>query len=163
MLCGGPLPYVRRKATVAVAGDGIRAGTRAPTVAAMNRLRLGLPLSLVLLLGLLAVPRVVLHDLDVLHEGTAVNALFVFLPLFVWIVVAARWSGRPFVSLLAVGGVYGVGLGLVHNVLWSRRDLPDGLPVRAAASVSSLFTGLALGALCGALAWLLDRAVRRSR
>ncbi|WP_326639701.1 hypothetical protein OG884_33965 [Streptosporangium sp. NBC_01755] len=41
-------------------------------------------------LALLAAPRVVLHDLDVIHEGTFVNALFVFVPGCCYRVSATR-------------------------------------------------------------------------
>lgn len=53
-----------------------------------KRRRLGLPLVAIIGLALLAAPRVILHDLDIIHEGTAINALFVFLPPVVWIIVA---------------------------------------------------------------------------
>jgi hypothetical protein len=142
--------------------------------------RLGLPVSAVVVLGLLAAPRVVLHDLDILSEGSLVNSLFVFVPLLIWIVVAVLRSANPFVSLLAVGGVYGVCLLVVHNVLWSRMwegdpprlggNLEGRLPaateeliLRGAMSLTSLFTGLAVGTVCGALAWAITRARPRGR
>ena len=147
---------------------------------AHSKPRVGLPVSAVVVLGLLAAPRVVLHDLDVLREGSLVNSLFVFVPLLIWIVVAVLRSANPFVSLLAAGGVYGVCLLVVHNVLWSRTwegdpprlggNLEGRLPaateeliLRGAMSLTGLFTGLAVGTVCGALAWAVTRARSRGR
>ncbi|MEU4421707.1 hypothetical protein AB0F81_13870 [Actinoplanes sp. NPDC024001] len=129
-------------------------------------------------LGLLAAPRAIFHDLDLVREGTLVNAALVFVPLLIWIVVAARRAARPFLTLLAAGGVYGACLALVHNVFWSRAfegDPPalggnlagrlspgaEDLLFRGAMSVTSLFTGLAVGAVCGAVAWGVTRLLRR--
>jgi hypothetical protein len=139
--------------------------------------RLGLPTTVIVALGLLAAPRVVLHDLGVVAEGTPVNAVLVFLPLLVWVAVAVRRSPKPFPSLLAVGGVHGLCLLVVHNLLWNRAwagdpprlggnltgRLPEALEemvLRAAMSVSSFFTGLAVGTVCGVVAWAITR-VRR--
>jgi hypothetical protein len=140
-------------------------------------MKLGMPIWLIATLALLAVPRVVLHDLDIIHEGTAVNALLVFAPLLVWLIVAVAGSTNPFLSLLATGLVYGLCLALAHNVFWSRSvgdDPPrlggnaaDRLPAvgeelvfRGAATVSSLFTGVAVGTLCGAVAWAVAWLLR---
>ncbi|MEU4689547.1 hypothetical protein [Actinoplanes sp. NPDC023714] len=112
-------------------------------------------------LGLLAVPRAVLHDLDLVHEGTAVNAALVFVPLLIWILVAVLRAGNPFLTLLAAGGVYGVCLAVVHNVFWSPAPGAGELLLRVAMTVSSLFTGVAVGALCGVIAWGLARVPRR--
>src|SRR5690625_6799813 len=58
--------------------------------------RLGLPLWTLAILALLGVPRVVLHDLGVIHEGTAPNLLLVVAPPLVWIaVVLAARVRRP--------------------------------------------------------------------
>ncbi|XVV14872.1 hypothetical protein ACQP2X_11225 [Actinoplanes sp. CA-131856] len=119
-------------------------------------MNLGLRLWVIVLLGLLAAPRAVLHDLDLIHEGTGVNAALVFVPLLVWVAVAVRWSTNPFLSLLAAGGVYGTALAVIHNLLWDG----DAVLLRGAITVSSLFTGLAVGAICGAVAWLVSR-IRR--
>src|SRR5699024_6490245 len=53
--------------------------------------KLGLPMIGIIALALLAVPRVVLHDLGVITEGTWVNAIFVFVPPLIWIAVMAWW------------------------------------------------------------------------
>src|SRR5690625_7970466 len=52
--------------------------------------RLGLPLWTLAILALLGVPRVVLHDLGVIHEGTAPNLLLVVAPPLVWIAVRSE-------------------------------------------------------------------------
>lgn len=120
-------------------------------------------------LALLGVPRVILHDLDLVHEGTFVNLLLVVVPLIIWIAVALRArAARPFSTLLAVGGVYGVLLAITHQLLWNvgfdgnpprlggnLADLSPGAQeviFRAAGGFSSLFTGLAVGAVAGLVA-----------
>jgi hypothetical protein len=142
--------------------------------------RLGLPAWLILTLGLLAAPRAVLHDLDIVNEGSPVNALLVFGPLVVWVVVAVRLAGNPFLALLAAGGVYGICLAAVHNIFWGRTwsgDPPrlggnlegrlssgaEELLLRGATILSSLFTGLAVGTICGITAWAIKRLIRRRR
>ncbi|WP_084958451.1 hypothetical protein [Thermoactinospora rubra] len=128
-------------------------------------------------LALLAVPRVVLHDLGVLQEGTFVNAVFVFLPPLVWIGVAV-WTRvpNPFLTLLTVGACYGVFLAVTHQLLWGAawgeagpslggnlRDLAPGVQavlLRGFAVVSSLFTGVVVGALSGLVAWVARRVLR---
>ena len=145
-----------------------------------QRHRLGLPFWAVLGLALLAVPRVVLHDLDMIHEGTAINALFVFVPPVVWIgVVLWRRVPNPFVTLLVVGLAYGVFLALGHQLLWSGNvganpprlggnlaDLDPSIQeviFRVFATISSLFTGLIVGAISGLIAWGLQVVTRSGR
>ncbi|WP_232323897.1 hypothetical protein [Catenuloplanes japonicus] len=137
-------------------------------------MNLGLRFPALIALALLAVPRAVLHDMKIIHEGTAVNLLFVAVPLLVWIVVVvlAR-TPRPFLTLLAVGAIYGVGLALVHQVFWDvdvrlGGNLAGRLPIaaeqgimRAFAAVSSLFTGLLTGAVTGLVAWAISAVQTR--
>ena len=139
---------------------------------------LGLPFLAVVGLALIAAPRVVLHDLGVIQEGTFVNSLFVFVPPLVWIaVVLWRRVPNPFLTLLVVGAVYGVLLMLGHQILWTTAW--DGAPpslggnlgglsptaqeviVRGFAAVSSLITGTLVGAVCGLVAWAIDKLLRR--
>ncbi|MET0423025.1 MAG: hypothetical protein ABW046_04085 [Actinoplanes sp.] len=131
-------------------------------------MRTSLPWPVLLLLALLALPRAVLHDLHVIDERTAVNLLLAVVPPLIWIVVvvAARVT-RPFPALLVVGGLYGVLLAAVHQILWSRNladrpvtDLPE-FVLRTFAAVSSLFTGLLVGAVAGLLAWAARRVTSR--
>lgn len=80
-----------------------------------RRTRLGLPLIAMVGLALLAAPRVVLHDLDLISEGGLPNAVFVFLPPLIWIaVVLWKRPPNPFLTLLTVGAFYGVILALGH-------------------------------------------------
>lgn len=134
---------------------------------------LGLPVWAIGLLALLAVPRVVAHDLNLV--GPVVNGLLVFVPLVVWIVVALwRRVPNPLLTLLAVGVAYGVLLAVTHQVLWTQSfagDPPrlggnlegvlfpaaEAVLLRGFAVVSSLFTGVLVGAATGAVAWLLSR------
>lgn len=129
-------------------------------------------------LALLAVPRVVLHDLHVIEEGSAVNALLVFGPPVVWIAVVLRARvANPFLTLLAVGAWYGLFLALGHQLLWETSfgdDPPrlggnlagrlspgaEELVLRAFATVSSLFTGVLVGAVTGLAGWGLTRLTR---
>lgn len=140
---------------------------------------LGLSTIAIVALALLAAPRVVLHDLEVISEGTWVNTLLVFVPPLVWIVVALwRQVPNPFRTLLAVGLVYGVLLAAGHQALWhvsfaddpprlggNLADLDPGLQsviMRAFSVVSSIVTGTLVGAVSGLIAWALGAAARRS-
>lgn len=142
--------------------------------------RLGLPFVALVGLALLAVPRVVLHDLDLIAEGTLLNAVFVFGPAIVWIVVV--WALRvpnPFLTLVVVGALYGIFLALGHQLLWNVNtggtqpqlggNLSDVDPVlesvifRVFATISSLFTGVIVGAISGLVAWGLSAITRRAR
>jgi hypothetical protein len=120
-----------------------------------------------IVLALLAVPRAVLHDLDIIHERTLVNLLFVVVPLLVWIAVTfLSRVPKPFLSLLTVGGIYGVALAAVHQIFWDRTITADAasrapeLVLRAFATASSVFTGLITGAVAGLIAWGLTRLTR---
>ncbi|WP_017556082.1 hypothetical protein [Nocardiopsis baichengensis] len=125
-------------------------------------------------LALLGVPRVIAHDLEVV--GPAANALLVWAPLTVWVVVALwRRVPNPLLTLLAVGVAYGVLLGVTHQVLWAWAfDTPpalggnlqgvlppavEALVVRGFSLVSSLAVGTLVGTGCGVVAWLVSRAV----
>jgi hypothetical protein len=140
--------------------------------------RFGLPVSVLVGLALLAVPRVVLHDLGVVQEGTLVNGLLVFGPSAVWIVTAVLTRvPNPLLTLVAVGVIYGVFLATGHQVLWNTAwagDPPqlggnlagqlstaaESLILRAAAALSSLVTGSLVGAVSGLVAWGLARGRR---
>ena len=142
------------------------------------RASLGLPLWGVVALPLLAVPRVVLHDLGMLSGVGA--ALLALGPCVVWIaVVLSPRVPSPLRTLLVVGAGYGVVLAVVHNLTWAhafdqvprlggnlRGVLPPGvneLLLRTATSVSSLFTGLLVGLVCGLVATGLRALLRSSR
>ncbi len=140
---------------------------------------LGLPLPAIIGLALLATPRVVFHDLHLIEEGSFVNALFVFVPLAVWIfVVLWKKVPNPFLTLLVVGAFYGFFLMLGHQLLWSYAFAGDepslggnlqhlgaetqGWIIRGFAAVSSLVTGTLVGAVTGLVAWAAQR-VRAQR
>lgn len=144
----------------------------------MSRATRKLGFSWPVLIGLaaLAAPRVVLHDLGVIEEGTFVNGLFVFLPPLCWIAaVLWRRPPHPFLTTVVVGAIYAVFLAAGHQLLWDENvgatapalggNLADLAPsaqegiLRTAATVSSLVTGTVVGAVTGAFAALLCRLV----
>ncbi|WP_327002573.1 hypothetical protein OHA72_46890 [Dactylosporangium sp. NBC_01737] len=144
----------------------------------MTRPRRALGFSWPVLVGLaaLAAPRVALHDLGVIEEGSFVNGLLVFLPPLCWIAaVLLKRPAHPFVTVLVIGALYGVFLAAGHQLLWDTAfdgntptlggNLTDVGPtvqsgiVRTVAAVSSLVTGTIVGAVTGAVAALLCRLV----
>lgn len=131
-------------------------------------------------LALLAAPRVVLHDLGIIEEGTVVNGLFVFLPPIIWIaVVVGRGVARPLLTLVLVGLCYGAILVIGHQLLWDlnlgSREIRLGgnlaglepgaqeIIIRVFAGLSSVVTGLVVGMIAAVVAWLIatvrDRVV----
>ncbi|MFG1945917.1 hypothetical protein [Nonomuraea sp. NPDC048826] len=135
-----------------------------------------LGMSPIAILGLaaLGVPRVVAHDLG--PVGPVVNAVLVFLPVVIWLgVVLWRRVPNPFLTLLAIGGAYGVLLAVAHQLFWGAAfDDPPQLGgnlagalspgaeealMRTFAFGSSLFTGVLVGVVTGLVGWLLARAV----
>ncbi|WP_460663614.1 hypothetical protein [Kribbella swartbergensis] len=138
--------------------------------------RLGLSFPVIFLLALLAVPRVVAHDLDLV--GPAVNAVLVFAPLAVWLAVAvAARVPNPIWTLTVVGLTYGVLLAIGHQVLWTwaideeprlggnLADVPESVQAlifRGFAVISSIVTGTLVGTAVGVVAWLINRARGRT-
>ncbi|MEU8365983.1 hypothetical protein [Micromonospora tulbaghiae] len=137
-----------------------------------GRRTLGFPWPAVVALAALAAPRVVLHDLDVVPEGTAVAALLAVGPPLCW-VAAVLWRRppRPFLTMVVIGALYGVFLAAGHQVFWDSSlgmDAPGlaGLEpgaretlLRGAAVMSSLVTGTMVGVIAGAVAVLLSRVL----
>lgn len=140
--------------------------------------RVGLSWWIVVGLGALAAPRVFLHDLDIVSEGTLINAAFVFIPPLVWIAVALwRRVPSPVLTLTAVGLVYGILLALGHQLMWNEAfadnppqlggNLEDLDPatqevvMRGFAVVSSVLTGTGVGLVSGAIAWAIRWVMRR--
>ncbi|MBC3193245.1 hypothetical protein H7X46_19485 [Pseudonocardia sp. C8] len=129
-------------------------------------------------LAALGVPRVVAHDLG--PVGGVTNALLVFVPIAVWLVVVV-WRGvpQPFTTLVVVGLIYGVLVGVTHQLLWPWAfDSPprlggtlagalsptaEAIVLRAFAFGSSLLTGLVVGIVTGAVGWVLLRIRRGQR
>lgn len=140
---------------------------------------IGLPVLAVVGLAAIAVPRIVAHDLALVAPGSPANMLLAIIPLATWIVVATLWSKRPVLSLLVVGGLYGVALAVVHNLSWGVvfGDSPPRLGgnlegvlapaleqvlMRGAIVGSGLVTGVATGVACGLLAWGIQAIARRA-
>ena len=131
--------------------------------------RLGLPLWAIVALALLSVPRIFAHDLGL--DGGPLPALLTFVPVVVWVtVVLLARVPSPLMTLLAVGAVYGVALGDVHNLLWDEVFGENGpalgnldadaaeVALRIATLVSSLFTGVMVGLISGLVATGLRKA-----
>jgi len=160
---------------------------RTPTVKSMEmtnhaqsrrHYQLGLPLWQVAALAALAMPRALVHDAGVSVPGP-VQALLVVVPPAIWVAVAVlRRIPTPVTTLLVVGGLYGLGLAVVHNLYWSEAfgDRPpelggnlagqlapgtEELVLRIAATASSLLTGLVVGLICGLVAALAVRLKSR--
>ncbi|MFI7025274.1 hypothetical protein [Micromonospora sp. NPDC049900] len=143
------------------------------TTTSPHRSALGLPLLALVGLALLGLPRVVLHDLGLVHERTFVNLLLVVVPPVVWITVAlVRRVPNPFLTLLVVGLCHGVLLAVAHQLLWDVAfDEPPTLGgnltglapgaqtvvVRFSATISSVFTGVIVGVVTGLVAWAMSR------
>lgn len=153
--------------------------SHATSTSSSLRTTLGLPLIAIVGLALLAAPRVPLHDLDVIEEGSFVNSLFVFVPPVIWVAVAVlKRVPNPLLTLLAIGLCYGILLALGHQILWEESfggDPPqlggnlsdlnptlEALIIRSFAVVSSVFTGLIVGAISGLVAWGLSTVLQRS-
>ena len=141
-----------------------------------NRRERALGFSWPALVGLaaLAVPRVVLHDLRVIEEGTFVNGLFVFVPLACWIAaVLWRRPPHPFRTVVVIGAIYGVFLAAGHMLFWDTAfdggpfedvDSSQEAALRGQVVVTSVLTGTAVGVITGAVALIFLRLTRpRSR
>ena len=128
-------------------------------------------------LSLLGLPRVILHDLSVIEEGTFFNSLLVFVPVIVWIIYILRRKVKaPFLSMLLLCIIYGIILGITHQILWTQ-SFPEGvqlggnlseLPaavsnaiIRGFAFLSSITTGTIMGLALGAVTWLLNQLLNR--
>jgi len=132
--------------------------------------KLGLPLSVLLLLAVLPIPRALGHDLKLLDEGDLVNKILVFVPLIVWVVVVLwKKAPKPFMTLLAVGLIYGILLGIVHQITWVgfwNGNIPsvggslagqispttEAIILRIVTFISSVITGLLTGVIIGVIA-----------
>jgi hypothetical protein len=131
--------------------------------------------SILALIGLaaLGVPRVILHDLHVIEEGSAVTWLFAVGPVAVWILAAVlRKVPNPFLTVLVIGAIFGVMLVITHQLLWGLAfqggtpSIGDGATAtmipRFAAIPSGLFTGAITGAIGGLIAWGIQAITKRS-
>ncbi len=123
-------------------------------------------------LALLGIPRVILHDLQLVSLDSLLYRVLAIGSLLVWLVYAlCTKSDRPFRHLLTFGVIFGLMLAVTHQITWVEAwgDSPpqlggnlagvlhpvlEGLVVRVGAFMSSLFTGVAIGAVLGGIAWL---------
>ena len=137
---------------------------------------LGFSWPVLVALSALAAPRVVLHDLDVITEGSFVNGLFVFVPPVCW-VAAVLWRrpARPFTTVVVIGALYGVFLAVGHQLLWDAAfggvapTLGGSLGgidpataeaiLRTETVVVSLLTGTLVGVITGGVALVIGRIV----
>lgn len=137
---------------------------------------LGFSWPVLVALAALAAPRVVLHDLGVITEGSVVNGLFVFVPPACW-VAAVLWRrpARPFTTVVVIGALYGVFLAVGHQLLWDAAfgGVPPTLGgslggidpgtaeaiLRTETVVVSLLTGTLVGVITGGVALVIGRIV----
>ncbi|MFJ6154433.1 hypothetical protein [Micromonospora profundi] len=136
----------------------------------LGRRTLGFSWPVLVALAALAAPRVVLHDLHVVEEGSVATVLLAVVPSICW-VAAVLWRRppRPFLTVVVIGAIYGVLLAVGHQVLWNQAF--DGVApslgevdpraqegiLRVAAVFSSLVTGVLVGVVTGAVAAALSR------
>lgn len=145
-----------------------------PAPIAPRRRPLGFsPLALVGLAAV-ALPRVILHDLHLIAEGSPITWLLAVGPVALWIAVSlAKRVPNPFLTVLVIGAVFGVMLVVTHQLLWdvafqgAPPTLGEGrggaLIPRIAAIPSGLFTGAMIGAIGGLVAWGLQSLIHRRR
>ncbi|WP_040979387.1 hypothetical protein [Oceanobacillus jeddahense] len=138
---------------------------------------LGVPVLTLIVLSLLGVPRVILHDLSIIEEGSTVNSLLVFIPIIIWLAyIVLKNVNKPFLSLLLTGFFYGIFLAIVHQILWNVAmdtsiqlggnfsNLPQAVSniiVRTFAFFSGVTTGIVVGAITGAVGSLLNFVKKR--
>lgn len=136
--------------------------------------QLGLPWWAVTGLAALALPRILLHDLDVPLAGFILTVLAV-VPLVVWIAAVVRAKvPSPVLTMVTIGGVYGVAYAVIENLRWDRLFpagaglgglVGDGatvgseLALRIHVTASSIFTGLVVGLVTGLVAVIVSRVV----
>lgn len=136
--------------------------------------RKALGFSVLALIGLAAValPRVILHDLHIIDEGSAVTWVLAIGPVALWITLAVvKKVPNAFLTVLVIGVIFGVMLVVTHQVLWNfaYEGNPPSLGNSAAATVipriaavfSGLFTGAIIGAIGGLIAWGIQALSKR--
>lgn len=137
--------------------------------------KLGIGVIELFILSLLGIPRVLLHDLSILEEGTLVNTFFVFGPIIIWISYLLYKNVRaPFLSMFILCVIYGILLALTHQIFWIQAfpepvqlggnlsELPDVVSatiIRSFAVLSSLTTGTMMGVILGTFIWILNKLI----
>jgi hypothetical protein len=101
-----------------------------------------LPAWLMLVLVALGLPRTVLADLDVVApESSLLYYVLALVPFAVWLVVAVvRTSRRPVMDFVVLGGLYGLSLVVVHQVLWSVGPSLGHHPPDSAVAFADMFS-----------------------
>ena len=129
--------------------------------------KLGVGFFELIILSLLGLPRIILHDLSLIEEGTFINGLLVCMPIIIWITyILVKNVETPFLSMFILCCMYGVFLALTHQILWLQSfpepvqfggnlsNVPPAVSngiARVFAFLSSLTTGAVLGVILGAV------------
>lgn len=139
-----------------------------------------IPLWILVLLALISVPRVIVHDLDILPLDSVLYQFMAIIPLAIYLGLAIlRHNKRPIYDFLVLGLFYGVFLATIHLVLWDASwgnnppTLGDKLEgvldpaaeialFKAAVLHSSIVTGIVLGGVFGLIA-LTAQKIRLKR
>ncbi len=132
---------------------------------------------LFIILAALMMPRVVAHDLRLFDSNSTAYQAMALIPLLIWLVVVLmRKTKQPIHDYLILGGLYGLFLGLTHQITWEAawgsnpphlggnmvsliNPMIESLLMRFATLLSSLGTGLATGLIFG----LIGTAAQRLR
>lgn len=123
-------------------------------------------------LATLGLPRVILHDLRIIHEADLASWILALGPVAVWVAVAVKKRvPHPFLTVLVIGLIFAVMLTITHQLLWGflysdnpaiLENQPIGPVVpRLAAIPGGLFAGVLLGSVGGLVAWGLQAALGR--
>ena len=131
---------------------------------------LSLPFSILFLLALLGLPRVIAHDLGWVEPGSMFNALLAIVPPIVWVIVVLSKTSRPFTPLLWIGVIYGLLLGITHQILWTAAfdsppalggNLKDVTPLvnSVITRVFAFFSSIATGVVIGLIVALIGTAI----
>lgn len=135
----------------------------------------GMKLIEIVVLALLGLPRIVLHDLSIIEEGSFLNSILVFGPVVIWFsYILVRNQEAPVWSIFILSCLYGLILALTHQIFW-HESFPDGVKLggnlshismevstviaRFFALMSSLTTGLILALMLSGIMWVLCKVV----
>lgn len=130
-----------------------------------HSLKTDLPLKIILLLALLAIPYFVVHSLQLADFDSLLYQALIIIPFVIWIAVATiRKTSRPVVDFTVLGFIFGLLLTASHQLLWNIAMAGDSfdpslqeLMFRVAAGVSHLATGTILGLAVGMISLISMR------
>lgn len=134
-----------------------------------------LPIWIFVVLALLSAPRIIAHDSNIVDLESTPYIMLAVVPLIVYAgiaIVLRTW--RPFYNFMVLGVLLGVVLAVTHQLMWdiawaegapaiggSLKDRFDPATeeviLRVFAFISSLLTGLVMGAVFGLLAVIAQR------